>query len=1432
MAVYPSMFLLLFLLFCPSAIFAQSLPAKSHRNTGSVLSGNVPFRQLTIEDGLPSNYVRALMQDSRGFMWFGTLDGLARYDGHEMVVYQHDPRDSTTLSNNWIYSLCEDHTGAIWIGTHHGLNRLDPLTGNIKRYYFNPPGSTGPNRLKVFDIYEARDSSLWVSVFGEAGGLYRYDRRRDAFIGFHHDPDDSTTLSTNLLQDIVEDRFGYLWIGAARGGINRFDPKTGRVMRFLQHTEIPVSSHYGIVDSSGNIWFSIWSDVIRVDPRTLKVERIRLKGFERGAARLDLISIFQDSRGSYWIIGDPVGHFHPETGTFRPLPLSPDGRDRRYTPWRAIEDRSHNLWIATLSGGVFRRDLKPQYITHYRHNPYSANSLNSDDIRMLHESRNGDLWIVTIAKGICRFDPETETFQRYVHDPQDPTSLGDNLIYAMLEDHTGTMWFGTFRGGLNRFNPETGDYTRFSDDPTNPTNLASRRIWSLAEDNEGNIWIGTGDNVLQKFNPRTQRFTTLYLKKFPKGKNKKINWRVWQIFRGKSGYLWVHAYGDDLYRVDPRTYEVVRIQRPPDFPYPFRSVILQSRDGRLWGGNGALLELDPGKHTFQAHLFGAQSGSPRGFNYVSDIFEDDRGVFWCATGNGLYQFDPLQRKIIAHYTQADGLPSNILFKLLPGDKGELWLATSRGLSIFRPDATPGRQFENLSPEQGVVNSWVGKRKALIKTSNGDIYWGGDNGLYRFHTGVTHANPYAPPVRPTGFRLFNQPMEFDTSIAHIKTIHLPYDQNFFSFKFAALEFTNPKQNRYAYRLEGFDDAWRDSGNRNQAEYTNVPPGTYTFRVRAANNDGVWNEEGASVRIIISPPWWRTGWAYAGYLLFIALLMYSIRRFELNRLHLRHELKRREFEARKLQEMDELKSRFFANISHEFRTPLTLILGPLDTLLSNGSNGETKQMLHMMRRNALRLQRLINQLLDLSKLQAGRMTLRVQRVNLVAFVRALVMAFASLAERKRIQLSFNSSPEEIWAYVDRDKVEKIVSNLISNALKFTGEGGSVTIQLRTTKHETSENFMLRGSCSGFTEITVSDTGIGIPAEKLPHIFDRFYQVDDSVSRDQEGTGIGLSLVKELVEMHHGKIEVSSTPGQGSTFSVFLPSGKDHFQPHEIVEAEMPEPDVSEPNFEDAPASGIDSPINKAATGNAPLVLVVEDNTDVRSYIRGHLQSEYRIVEAQDGSEGFERAVDEMPDLIISDVMMPGMDGFALCRKLKSDPHTGHIPVILLTARASGDSKIEGLETGADDYVIKPFDVKELQVRVKNLIEQRQRLRERFLREFMLESGEVEVISADNRFLHRALRVVEAHLNDPEFTVEEFTREVGLSAMQLHRKLKALTGQSASGFIRMVRLKRAARLIEKGFGNITEIAYEVGFNNPSYFAARFREVFGISPKAYAAR
>ncbi len=582
------------------------------------------------------------------------------------------------------------------------------------------------------------------------------------------------------------------------------------------------------------------------------------------------------------------------------------------------------------------------------------------------------------------------------------------------------------------------------------------------------------------------------------------------------------------------------------------------------------------------------------------------------------------------------------------------------------------------------------------------------------------------------------------------------------------------------------------------------------------------------IRVLPPWWRTNWAYGLYAVVVVGLFYGI---QMRRMRSKHQREMQRFEMEKLKEVDQLKSRFFANISHEFRTPLTLIEGPAKQLLEHGYTGNRDEAYQMIVRNTQRLQQLVNQLLDLSKIESGQMKLRAHKANTVDVVRGVAAAFESLAKRKGIEFRIDCPDESIIGWFDRDVVEKIITNLLSNAFKFTARGGSVIASVERTQPPHSP-FSLKGKGEGgisskMAIITISDTGIGMPHGQLGKIFDRFYQVDQSQTKEYEGTGIGLALTKDLVELHHGEIRVASELGKGSTFTVRLPLGEEYLRPGEILKGVEEVKPVTLPTVEGT--EPFQEEIEGESDEKLPLVLLVEDNADMRRYMRTHLESAYRLLEATNGEEGVQTAFETIPDLIISDVMMPKTDGFELCKRLKTDERTSHIPTILLTAKAAAEHKLEGLQIGADDYVIKPFDARELLARVKNLIDQRRKLREKFQRELVLQPKDVTVQSVDATFLKKTIAVIESHLSDPGFDTTAFAAQVAMSRMQLHRKLRALTNLGPGELIRSFRMKHAASLLQQNAGNISEIAYEVGYNNPSYFAKVFREYFGVAPSEY---
>ncbi|NQV15556.1 response regulator, partial [bacterium] len=699
------------------------------------------------------------------------------------------------------------------------------------------------------------------------------------------------------------------------------------------------------------------------------------------------------------------------------------------------------------------------------------------------------------------------------------------------------------------------------------------------------------------------------------------------------------------------------------------------------------------------------------------------------------------------------------------------------------------------------------------------------GISSFYPEQIQDNPIIPNIILTSFKKFNEEVQLDTAISYKSQITLSPNENVFSFEFTALNFINAEENKFAYKMDGFNKDWitTDASNR-IASYTNLDPGDYTFRVKGSNNDGVWNETGTSIKITILPPWWRTVWAYGVYILALGFAFYRYRNFELNRAKLNQKYEMEHFEATKLKEMDQVKSRFFANISHEFRTPLTLILGPLGKMLGKLKGSEWDQDLNLMQRQAKQLLDLVTQLLDLSKLEAGKMKILVSQRNIVPLLKGLTQSFASLADRDNKTLSFITELEDIQVHVDRDAMTKIINNLLSNAFKFTESGAAIQVDVQNLQPAKPDG-------NGHLSITIRDDGIGIPEERLNQIFDRFYQVDNSETREREGTGIGLALTRELVELHHGSIEVSSAESTGTTFTITLPLGADHLKPEEVSDSAE---DLADEALEDqlVDETDVTSSSQTVVDESQPILLIVEDNPDVRNYIKSDLNDHYNCHEAVDGEAGLEQALDLIPDLIISDVMMPKMDGVEFCRRIKTEERTSHIPVILLTAKADLESKLEGLETGADDYLTKPFEVEELQVRIKNLIEQRELLRERFKQDLSLVPADLNLPSMDEQFLEKAIGIISDHFSDQKFNVDVFSRKIFMSRQHLHRKLKSITGRTAVEFIRFIRLKSAALLLRKEQGTISEIAYEVGFSSLPHFSRAFHDEFGCSPSAYLAK
>lgn len=1354
------------------------------------------FEHITEQNGLSNNAITSIYQDSEGFMWIGTANGLNKYDGYNFTILRHDPNaPQHSLRHNQISDIHEDREGRLWVTTSGGgFHEVDKYTGKVTRYEIMPRSSFEWNYL--MSIYEDQDENLWICGFG---GLALFDREAEEFT-LYPAPGEPTSGKAPAVFSIARDSANRIWAGTT-SGLYQFHQATGEFT-------------YVEMDSS-------------IDPQDFWCNYLYL-----------------DKEEILWIGTDIGVHGRKGEGLFRmdtkeDLPsftrFNPGGLISNKIYWNGIyEDDQGYMWVYG-SEGLHRINKQTDQVLNFEYDPLKPTSLSHENVYAVYQDSEGTYWIGT-AHGINKASTSTGMFQTYQRIPAHASDIHDeNAVSALLEDHTGTIWLGYSgsaphgnpRGSLFQFDPNTKTIESLSIKDKNAGDLADNQVLSFLEDSKKRLWVGTG-TALNLLDRKTGDFRH-YDCEIP----------IWNMDEGASGKIWIGGK-TGMASFDPKNEKFIYYKYDPKdttrLKHLFVFDILASYTGEIWAATEAgIARLNSDTDVF-THLLPSETPSPKHLNDISvmTLYEDQEGIVWIGTRmGGLNRFDP-SSNTFTHFTTREGLPSNTIFSIVGDDKGALWLGTNKGISHFTPE---DRSFQNFDVSDGLPSSFAG---VGFFSSSGKLLFGTDNGFVIFNPDSIQDNTTVPPVYITGFQVMDEERAVPA-----EPIELAHDENFLSFDFVALNYDAPEKNQYAYMLEGVDKDWVYSDTRRFASYTNLDPGEYTFRVKASNNDGIWNEEGSFLHITILPPWWQTSWAYALYAILGLSFLYSLRQYTVKRERLKHELSIQRMEAEKMHEVDQLKSRFFANISHEFRTPLTLLLGPLDKLMAEPAYAQERSLFSMMQRNAQRLLHLINQLLDLSRLEAGRMKADVKAGAIVPFLKSIGLSFTPLAERQQISYHFQYPNDHPVVYFDADKLEKIITNLLSNAFKFTPTGGCITFSAQLHAAEKSITTPVQkpqdAADLSLLELKVEDSGVGMTEEQLAHVFHRFYQADDS-QQGIEGSGIGLSLVRELVELYGGEVTATSKAGEGSCFTVKLPlwqasfaeiivdqqttaNGKEQLLPSAASGYESNGKSIDE----DTPPDG--AAPEEAPLDGAPLILIVEDNADVRAFIRENLQAVYQLMEAADGVQGYQQATEQIPDLILSDVMMPKMDGVELCAKLKADEKTAHIPVILLTAKASGGDKIEGLKTGADDYIIKPFKADELLVRIKNLIESRKKLREQFSREITLQPRSVKVSSADERFLLRLMEIMEEHMADFTFGVEALGKALGMSRVQLYRKLKALTNQSPGDFIRMMRLKRAAELLAQDSGSIAEVAYAVGFNDPSYFSKSFHKQYGQTPSEYVA-
>jgi signal transduction histidine kinase/DNA-binding response OmpR family regulator/ligand-binding sensor domain-containing protein len=1331
-----------------------------------------------VDTHTPNDAITGITQDSLGRMWFSSNNGILRYDGVNFSRYStSQPGDR--LVWNVTYDVRVDSLNHLWMGLGggRGLLKLNAITGEQTEFNHIPGNPNSLSDGYIERLFIDSLGGIWAHGFGGAAlnKLQVQESKRGSDSIYFKRYDQYTGLSHGEVWAVHDDGKGYLWVGTGHG-LNRIDLSTNQIRQFFHEP--------------GNV-------------ATIPGNNVQ--------------SLLVDSQGWLWVGTDQGLSYcaNPEASSliFEPLPveLGP-GRQKIDTTVsdqalpgsfiRSLEQLDENqIVIGTVDAGVsiyhkalgkFDHSINRQLVRKY--------GILDWDVLSLFKDSSGTLWIGSaIPNGLFKL-----TKSRFGHLVSGGTELplANNNVFTLAEANQ-RFWI-SHEEGIESYHLVTGEHRQYLGEPFA---FIEKKI--LAVDSRGVLWVGTHDGLFW-YSTEKERFEKMELPVFAKDPTARF---ISNIVEDAQGNLWVASFPCGITRIEHgegNTHYNFEIDECAGASWENRVMAAHlDRQGKLWVGTlGGLYFFHK-----EDEAFVKVNDFP-----TKEILDGPQKSLILNTEDNIYQM-----KLEEGYPIKAFIPHHLVANLFPFDAmifdetGMLWLPTAAmGLWMFNPET--GR-VHNYSLDQGVQGKTYNYH-ATYANKRGTIFLGGTNGLNLFDPKEIFPEHEPPAVRILDASLSSKRETWKYRDLHLdlhqqKTITLPYHVNMVTISFGVMDFTAPHLNRYEYRLEGLQDTWQDGlGPSNKAVFTSLDPGSYTFTVKGGDSYGNWNETGTSLRLVVLPPPWKSWYAYITYGIVLVLAFFALRNYELKRLKLRHQLQAEKQEARRLSELDQAKSNFFANISHEFRTPLSLIRGYAQRMMANGFESDYQQQMEIIDRNAEKMLQLVNQLLELSKIEDGSIKLNFGKYLVRDLIQCSASQFTSLAEMRHIGFQI-VEPIDAKLVCDADQIIVVLNNLLSNAFKFTESGGTVTIaSLQVDPYS--------------IEISVSDTGPGIPEEEQERVFDRFYQVNASTTRMHEGTGIGLSLSKELVELHHGSIHIDSITGQGATFTIKLPVAQPGLNP-EDQKLESLVTGQSEVNLLAASNSFPQPDTYELQDKTLPTVLVVEDNPELRRFLSEGLNAHYSVTQAIHGRQGLDKAIEEVPELIITDLMMPEMDGLELCQKIKTDPRTSHIPVVLLTAKSDRHTKLDSLELGADDYILKPFDFQELLARVTNLIEQRHKLQEKYKRQLFLTPEQTENFSMEDKFLGSLSDAIKNHYQDPTFSVKRLAKELGISDVQLFRKTKSLTGTSANELIRNYRLEMAEALLSQNAGNVSEIAYTVGFSSPSYFTKCFREKYGFAPKEY---
>lgn len=1342
----------------------------------------------TISSGLSNNSIMDIQQDTFGFLWIATADGLNRYDGDEFISFHPEPEDSNAISDSFIASIELDNNGQLWVATQKG---------GLNYYSYE---------LDAFKSPESANLS---------------NRQTDFFVQYG--------------QTILCENEDYIWVGTS-DGIIRIPILEKDAQASYPLTGLTVFCF--LKDSKGSLWVGTSNGLLQYNLDKQSFLIIPDISFEKTG---EVKTILEDENGNL-LVGSKNGLFIHSDNKWKELKNSLSKKPASFKNINSlVSDKHHRIWIggqqglSVIESNTYQTKEKEIQVLHH-------NNFDKENIHILFIDREENLWVGTANNGIIRLFLSERHFPIFRQNLK-PFDGGtpENTIRSIWSDNENTIWLGSYGAGLYRFDRDEIQFTNYRSDLSNSKALSGNQVSCIYRDQKGTLWVGTWGDGLNEVTSekRGLQFFRHRISDNPQKDQAELS-KIHQIFEDEYQNLWIVTNGG-LAKKSKNASTFTEVTSFFDLPYLSINAILEDNQGNWWIGtwNGLFIfnqvqvqaaksnQLPQKKAAIASFYYDKQNPKTLSNSRITSLRQDKKGRIWVGTyGGGLNLWQPKDSSKLTgdfkSYSKKEGLPNNVIYGIQEDDLGRLWMSTNKGLVLFDPDK---EAFRTFTSEDGLQSNqfYFG---AYGHLPNGEMAFGGNNGFNIFfpsHFSTTTAPPKT--VILTNFQVRGEKVPIgkradgtivlSQSISQASSVQLqPYDNNF-SIQFIAPSFNQASKQKYAFRMKGFNDDWQivDNDNRN-ASWSNLKEGFYTFEVKTSTDEQQWSPI-KSLEINISPPWYRTSWAYFLMILFAILFLFAVTRIAYVFSSLRHKLKLEQLNHQKEKEVNDMRLWFFTYISHEFRTPLTLIISPLKELINEFNLGQkARNKLLLTYKNSQRLLRLVNQILNFRMIHSGKIQLQTSEINLIPFAQEIFSTFSNHAQKRNIRYDFIAERESINLWFEAEKMELILYNLLSNAFKFSSDGGHIQLIIKETDTH--------------AHILVKDKGIGIPASKLEQIFQPFQRM---AHHQTSGHGIGLTLVKDLVELHDGNISVNSEDGKGTTFKLIFLKGKNHLKTEQIL-------DRTEFMIKNDVLLNITEPSNSPSTVpqvfptiariNQARLLIVEDNLDIRTYFKNYFEKDFNVYEASNGKEGLEMAQKYLPDLIISDVMMPVLDGINMLKKLKKDTLTNHIPIILLTSRVATIHQLQGFQIGAIEYIVKPVNVDILRAKVFSILNNIQILKTRYKQEGLLLPDSDQPTNGEE-FLFKAIQIVEQNLENSAFNAQEFALQMGISRSGLYKKLQNMNGRSITQFIRFVRLKHAEKLLKEGRFNISETAFQVGFNDLKYFRRCFKEEFKLTPSDY---